>query len=502
MRSSSIRLLLALGLLALAFGAARVHSGTGLKTGMERKTERFQSFNRDPGWDGRNNRSGTPPAQVIRQDFGYSRTTHAGPAPGEVGGLVTPAAEPAYYGKILKRHTLNEPLAASGTLVVGEREGGNTLVGFFNAGTINEWRTPNTLALRVNGRGDGFHVHVEYATARWRAGGDFFGERDPATGKKTARLVPDGKTLHRWSLRYDPDGNSGGGTITASLDGETLVLNLDPGHKADGAAFNRFGILNVMKSADGGGSLWLDDLNLNGKPEALNRDPRWDGLRNRAAWTSTNVRPRFDFGYTPTRHAGGETEGEMGGLIFRGDERYPERMAYYADRLGELTLAHPLRASGRVCLHRGVTDSTSLLGFFHAEGSTRQSMAQQSGLPENFLGVAVEGPSREGFYFYPVYGVDREATGLDPFRAVPRGGEPPRIYPDGKPHDWTLEYAPGAGTAGRITVTLDGKGVSLDLQPEHRAIGARFSRFGIVTTHIDGNGQHLFFDDLTYSIGK
>jgi hypothetical protein len=40
----------------------------------------------------------------------------------------------------------------------------------------------------------------------------------------------------------------------------------------------------------------------------------------------------------------------------------------------------------------------------------------------------------------------------------------------------------------------------LNLDPGHKQIGAEFDRFGIITTHIDGNGQHVYFDDLTYSI--
>ena len=39
--------------------------------------------------------------------------------------------------------------------------------------------------------------------------------------------------------------------------------------------------------------------------------------------------------------------------------------------------------------------------------------------------------------------------------------------------------------------------VGLDLRPGVRAAGARFNRFGIVTTWIDGNGQRVYFDDLT-----
>ena len=41
---------------------------------------------------------------------------------------------------------------------------------FFNADTLNEWRTPNTLGARINQRGDVFHCHVEYCTRLCAAG--------------------------------------------------------------------------------------------------------------------------------------------------------------------------------------------------------------------------------------------------------------------------------------------------------------------------------------------
>jgi hypothetical protein len=454
------------------------------------KTERFD---RDPGWDGHNNRATYVKPRTIRQDFGYSSTSHA------VGGFISPAAEPAYYAKKIPTKTFNDALTASGRLTVApggnlDDGAGNTLIAFFNANTLNEWRTPNTIAFRINGRGEGFHAHVEYATSQWRAGGDSYSALDATQGKKSIRLVPSGKVTHTWSLRYDPHGNNGGGSITATLDGETLMMNLDPGHKSDGATFNRFGLLNVMKHADSGGVLWLDDVTINGVAERFDTDPQWEGHHNRRTYTTTEIRPRFDFGFSPTRFAGGKAVGEMGGLIFRGDERYPERMAYYGDRLGALTLDKPLKASGKVCLRRGVTDSTILIGFFHSKDSMTHSTAQRSGIPENFLGAAIEGPSREGFFFYPVYGVNQEAQG----RGLRSDVKPPYIYPNGKSHDWTLDYNPTAN-GGRITVTLDGKSTSLDLSPAHRAIGARFDRFGIVTTHIDGNGQHVYLDDLSYT---
>ena len=50
-----------------------------------------------------------------------------------------------------------------------------------------------------------------------------------------------------------------------------------------------------------------------------------------------------------------------------------------------------------------------------------------------------------------------------------------------------------------MTVTLDGKAVTLDLEAGSKAAGTKFDRFGLVTTWIDGNGQRIFFDDLTYT---
>src|SRR5262249_42268701 len=84
----------------------------------------------------------------------------------------------------------------------------------------------------------------------------------------------------------------------------------------------------------------------------------------------------------------------------RGNTRYPEKLAYSGDRLEPLTLERPLRASGKISLRRGVSDSTSLIGFFHSRDSVSVSNEQNNGFPMNFLGAAIEGPSREGFFLY------------------------------------------------------------------------------------------------------
>src|SRR6185295_12127516 len=111
----------------------------------------------------------------------------------------------------------------------------------------------------------------------------------------------------------------------------------------------------------------------------------------------------------------------------------------------------------------------------------------------------IEGPSSEGFYLYPTYGVDQEGVRASGNRGTPT---PPYIYPNGQSRDWTLDYHPDAnGGTGSITITLDGQAVTLNLDAGHKQIGAQFNRFGIITTHIDGSGQTVYFDDLTYTFG-
>ena len=456
--------------------------------------ERTETFDLDPRWDAHNCRVATAAGREVRQDFGFSGATAHCAAKGEIGGFIQPAAEPAYYAKIISPRTLDDILAASGKLVC-EGGQGNALIGFFNAATLNEWRTPNTIALRVYGRGQVFYAYVEYANQKWRAGAGEFGTADPTTRKSATKQFKSGTKVHSWALRYSPAANGANGSITGQLDGEELIVNLEPGHKIDGAAFNRFGLLNVMKHYDGGGELWLDELVVNGESHRFDEDPHWEGLNNRRSYTTFDVRPWFDFGFSPTHFAGGKSPGELGGLIFRGDGRFAGMMAFYGDRLDALNLDRPLRVSGKVALRRGVSDSDTLIGFFHSEHSLDSGGSDAFSVPPDFLGVRIGGPSREGFFFAPAYRIHgpQEKT-LD-------GG--PFIYPNGATHTWACEYNPGAANGrGQIIVKLDSETARLDLEPGQKTNGAHFNRFGLITTHHDGNGQRVYFDDLTYTTSQ
>lgn len=184
-------------------------------------------------------------------------------------------------------------------------------------------------------------------------------------------------------------------------------------------------------------------------------------------------------------------------MIFRGDCRYPDKMACYGDRVGPLTLEKPLRASGKIALRRGVSDSTTLFGFYNSNESMRSNPSQSDGLPESVVGIHIEGPSSEGFQFYPVL---RTKGGGSQYGA-PR--EFPSILPDGKVHDWTLAFdSDGAAGKGRITLTLDKQSRTFDFSADDKDRGTVFDRFGIVTSWIDGNSQDVYWDDVSYTVGQ
>ena len=180
--------------------------------------------------------------------------------------------------------------------------------------------------------------------------------------------------------------------------------------------------------------------------ETFSRTPAGKGVANHRRYETTNVRPRFDFGFSPTQFARGAASGELGGLIFRGDIRYPDRMACYGDRVGPLTLDRPLRASGRIALRRAVSDSTTLLGFYHSRSSLAVNPSQASALPEHFLGLAIEGPSREGLFVYPVYRLTGKQQG-PPTGRTGRASCPTRCLILGSLR--TIPKAAGRGAASR-----------------------------------------------------
>src|SRR5687768_7014532 len=108
-RQRSTSLVVAAALLAVPmFGAAVARAQEPART-----STKSESFDRDPGWEAHNNRIVPEEYPTVTQGFGYSKTNIAGKSPGEMGGLVTRAAEPAYYADKIGPKTLDEKLSAS-----------------------------------------------------------------------------------------------------------------------------------------------------------------------------------------------------------------------------------------------------------------------------------------------------------------------------------------------------------------------------------------------------
>ena len=210
-----------------------------------------------------------------------------------------------------------------------------------------------------------------------------------------------------------PPGRAELGEIVFTLDGQTFKAALADGHKAEGAVFDRFGIMNVQISGKGM-TLWLDDLDIDGEKEDFSRDRRGRARQSRSV-PGLAVRPFHDFGFRPTSLAGGQP-GEIGGLVWRIESTRPQEALQYGTPVGQLSLNDRLEASGRLCLKGAAADSAILFGWFN-------SHTPIGAPPPNFLGCLIEGPSRVGHYVRPACGDSCEG------RVVKDSG--PIIRPDG-----------------------------------------------------------------------
>ncbi len=447
---------------------------------------RKQDFSNDPGWEAVNNRIDPTKAKEIVQDFGYSKTHNAGgQSAGEIGGRITRALTKASYSKVIPEKTLEDRLVASGKFACTDADGGSAMLfGWFNSES-DGWRTPNSLAFRLDGNGGKYWVFFEYGTQEYGTGGGetFEGERYQTT--PTPPEKSDG-TVHEWSLSYDPEGANGRGEMTFEFDGETFTTQLREGHKQQGAVFNRFGIFNQMTTGNHM-NVYFDDLEIHGEREGFDQDPKWEEDGNRTTYTDLIVRPYHNFGYSETSIAGGEP-GELGGVIWRIENQRPENSGYYGDDIGKLTLEERLEASGKVSMTRAGADSAALIGWFNSNSF------REGPTPRNFFGIMVEGPSRTGHYFRSAYSNDKILGEIEE-----RG---PIIRPDGKQYDWTFRYDPEANSGnGEIVVTLGDEQTILPMRPDAREGGAEFDRFGLLPYLQGGHHVEIFFDDISYTVG-
>lgn len=450
------------------------------------------TFDADPGWESFRSRLLPEERILVQQDFGYQPTNHAGGRhSGEIGGLICRDNARSYYAMEIIPKTLDDRFRASGKFTVTDAEGASAaIIGWFNHEKSQGWRTPHSLCFRADGNGGKYWVFYEYGTSQWgtRGGGAFEGERYQTT--PTPPYKSDG-TVHDWELSYDPTGAEGHGLITFRCDGETWTLPLLEKHRAQGAAFDRFGIWN-QQTAGNHMKIYLDDLVIDGESESFDKDPGWIRDTNPVAFRQRVIRPYHDLGYSATSYAGGD-DGEIGGIMFR-----DEAPAFYADHVGPFTLDDELFASGKVVLRSAGADSGVLIGWFGEQSKKEQQTPDYDKSQANLLGIVIEGPSRIGHFFRPAYSTSERSYSAPTLEGTPR--QRPVLRPDDTVHNWSIHYDPaGAKGRGKITITLDEERHFLELEEGYRAENAVLDRFGFFNMQKGGHHVEIYMDDLSYS---
>ena len=120
----------------------------------------------------------------------------------------------------------------------------------------------------------------------------------------------------------------------------------------------------------------------------------------------------------------------------------------------------------------------------------------EAGAPlPNALQLAIEGPTRIGYYF------SAQVWPADIHRVSNSDG--PVFVPDGVPHKFAFTYDPQANSGqGALGFTLDDAKWKHNLTKEQRAAGARFDRFGVRNLRRGGKYVEVYFDDLAYTVRR
>jgi hypothetical protein len=492
-------------LAALAAG-----SGYGGADDRPKPAIKTESFDKDPAWEGHNNRIVPERAPKVTQDFGYSKTNFAGKAAGELGGKITRAAEPAYYADKIGPVTLDDKLSASGTFALTKTSaGGGIFFGFFRAEQpAGGGRPTSSLGMNMDCERDGARLAVRLITGTNQSCGTLVTPFIP--GKFRPTPIRNDGTRYQWTLDYDPEGAGCRGQFKFTLRGDApkpgeysgtdipeshkeearrrfpdvtaFTVDLPEGYRKQDTKFDHFGLMNMTKPG-GWMNIYFDDLQYLGRGQDFSEDPKWDASGNRATYQAKDVAGAHDFGFSATSHAGGKA-GEVGGTFWRSG-----KYAYYADKIGPLSLDDRLEASGKVVLKSGAPDSDMFLGWFNSANKDEPPI--KAG---HFLGVHVGGPTRVGHYFHPSLAT---AKGT---RSQAAAG--PVLTP-GKVYNWSLVYDPAAEDGnGAITVTLDKESVTLALKKGIKAQGGSFDRFGLFTSNIGGQIVRIYLDDLKYTAAR
>jgi hypothetical protein len=474
-------------LLLVLVADTNVLSGQGFWSGTVVKSE---NFDRDPGWEGFNNHVRPKKDLEVIQDFGFIAPDASETNQGAIGGKVARSSKPCYYAQGIAPKSLREKLSASGTFKLTASSGNSGIFfGWFNSKQPGGSGRPiSSFGMDFDGEQGGARLALRMISKSNKSCGTFITPFIPGNYRPTP-IRNDG-TTYSWKMDYDPEANAGKGRFTFAIQGDSspheefegkaFSVDLPAGFKQEGATLERFGLMNALK-AGGPMTIYFIELELDGKKVDFSTDPGWIGVDNRQHYREPNPVGAHDFGFNlETKFAGG-SPGEMGGTFWRSSD-----YAYYADKVGKLTLAQPLEASGKVVLLVGAPDSDMFIGWFNSTNKAKPPT--EAG---NFLGVHVGGPTRAGHYFQPAYSTARGTRG---------GAKTGPVLVPAKACDWKLSYDPAAEQGrGAIELRLGEESVTAALKPGQKEEGATFDRFGVFTSNIGGQMVQIYFDDLKYT---
>ena len=524
-----------------------------------------ESFDEDPGWENVNNRVICSDCPEITQNFGWAPTNHNGSGEGEIGCIIWRSTTPSYYAMPLgKTLDFKDEFSASGKISVisPKKEGFGFYFGFFNA-ERQGWRVWSSCGVRV---GERYSHIKEYPDGIYRFHSDYkTGEASGAILNPDLAIPGDG-SVHTWELKYEPnicaadyqwldprlpkilptngrnihtdsilvvfqkvdtsmtkdklleilfDARDNGlvddwyrkdryhlwslemepekikGKITFTFDDESVSYFLIPGHQEIPTLINRFGVWN-MQIYTGSLEFYMSDLIINNKSIDLSQDPHWQGVNNRITLKEKDFHARHNYGYSQTNWAGNNF-GEIGGR-FWGTEVIDPLSSFYADDIGILTLEKPIQFSGKINFVEGAVDGRMLIGYFNKKDYLADIEGEYKGNPpKQYLGLEIMDQTRYGYNFTAVCSPQQDISFEE------RG---PIYIPDRIPREFSFDYNPDEGVAGRITVTLGEESFTVDLTNEQRKIGSTFDHFGLLNPRKGGKYVDLYFDDLIYSSHK
>jgi hypothetical protein len=210
-----------------------------IPAGADEPKIKTEHFDRDPGWEGLNNRVEVTKAPTVSQDFGYSPTNLASNEKGEIGGKVTRAARPAYYAIKVGPKTLDDKFTAAGRFAMtGTTGGAGVFFGFFYAEQPGgSGRPVGALGLDFDTEKSGGRLAVRMISQTNKSCGTFATPFIP--GKFRPTPIRNDGTRYAWTLAYDPAGASGRGQFKFTLHGdvpkpgEFTAADIPEAHKAE-----------------------------------------------------------------------------------------------------------------------------------------------------------------------------------------------------------------------------------------------------------------------------